>query len=65
MQKPYPPYYQPVRDDGATHKCEQCQKRLSNSNVFVCHTSMQSYTLCFDCIDDDWIALAVFYPVPL
>lgn len=53
-----PAYYHMI-DDGAPHKCEVCNARLSYDKVLMTFAPGEVHAIiCMDCIDDDWLARA-------
>lgn len=60
------PVYRPVKDDGATFKCVDCDQQKRASEVW--HYLLPNGNggiACKECIDPEWLERAVFDPKPI
>lgn len=59
--------YRPLKNDGATYKCSDCEQRKEYNQMWYVETpSGLRYVTCKDCVDDYWIKHhAIYDPVPI
>ena len=64
IKRPWPHFdkavYWHLPDDGAPIHCGSCLKQLKCSEVILTQIPKDDsrQTLCMECVDDDWLALA-------
>jgi hypothetical protein len=60
MLKARAPAYAKVANDGAKHRCNDCQQEHTHDSVILCATpaGKKLTLLCLDCVDSGWLKLA-------